>query len=61
MGTSVTASSKWLPPDRRAFGLGVVTFGSAIGPAVFAPLLTLLIVMVGWRAAFVFLGIIGAL
>ena len=60
-GTSVTAASKWLPADRRAFGLGVVTFGSAIGPAVFAPLLTFLIVMVGWRAAFVFLGIIGAL
>src|SRR5439155_24220184 len=32
-----------------------------IGPAVFAPLLTLLIVKVGWRAAFLFLGIIGAL
>jgi MFS transporter, ACS family, hexuronate transporter len=60
-GTSVTAVSKWVPPDRRAFGLGVVTVGSSIGPAVFAPLLTLLIVMVGWRAAFVFLGIIGAL
>src|SRR6266700_1518371 len=60
-GTSVTAASKWVPPDRRALGLGVVTFGSAIGPAVFAPLLTFLIVMVGWRAAFVFLGIIGAL
>jgi predicted MFS family arabinose efflux permease len=39
----------------------VVTFGSTIWPAVFAPLLTFLIVMVGWRAAFVFLGIIGAL
>jgi MFS transporter, ACS family, hexuronate transporter len=60
-GTSITAASKWVPPDRRALGLGVVTFGSSIGPAVFAPLLTFLIVMVGWRAAFVFLGIIGAL
>ncbi len=60
-GTSITAASKWVPPNRRALGLGVVTFGSAIGPAVFAPLLTLLIVTVGWRAAFVFLGIIGAL
>jgi len=60
-GTSVTAASKWLPPDRRAFGLGVVTFGSAIGPAVFAPLLTFVIVMVGWRIAFASLGIVGAL
>ncbi len=60
-GTSITDASKWVPPDRRALGLGVVTFGSSIGPAVFAPLLTLLIVKVGWRAAFLFLGIIGAL
>ena len=60
-GTSITAASKWVPLDRRALGLGVVTFGSSIGPAVFAPLLTLLIVKVGWRAAFLFLGIIGAL
>ncbi len=60
-GTSVTAASKWLPPDRRAFGLGVVTFGSSIGPAIFAPLLTFVIVMVGWRIAFASLGIVGAL
>ncbi|HEY6408483.1 MAG TPA: MFS transporter, partial [Ktedonobacteraceae bacterium] len=60
-GTSVTAASKWLPPDRRAFGLGVVTFGSSVGPVFFVPLLTFLIVMGGWRIAFAFLGIIGAL
>jgi ACS family hexuronate transporter-like MFS transporter len=60
-GTSVTSASKWLPPDRRAFGLGVVTFGSSIGPAVFAPLLTFVIVLVGWRAAFALLGMIGIL
>ncbi len=60
-GTSVTAASKWVPPDRRAFGLGVVTFGSSIGPVVFVPLLTFLIVMVGWRVAFAFLGTTGAL
>ncbi len=60
-GTSVTSASKWLPPDRRAFGLGVVSFGSSIGPAVFAPLLTFVIVLVGWRAAFALLAIIGML
>src|SRR2546421_238479 len=60
-GTSVTAAAPWLPPDRRAFGLGVMTFGSSIGPAVFVPLLTFMIVAIGWRSAFVFLGGIGAL
>ena len=51
-GTSVSAATPWLPTDRRAFGLAVVTFGSAIGPALFAPPLTFLIVVVGWRCAF---------
>jgi MFS transporter, ACS family, hexuronate transporter len=60
-GTSVSAATPWLPADRRAFGLGVVTFGSAIGPALFAPLLTFLIVVVGWRSAFALLGGIGLL
>ncbi len=60
-GTSVTAAAPWLPPDRRAFGLGVMTFGSSIGPVVFAPLLTFMIVAVGWRSAFALLGGIGAL
>jgi MFS transporter, ACS family, aldohexuronate transporter len=60
-GTSVSAAMPWLPADRRAFGLGIVTFGSAIGPAVFAPPLTFLIVVVGWRAAFALLGGIGLL
>src|SRR5437660_6641597 len=60
-GTSVTAAAPWLPPDRRAFGLGVMAFGSSIGPVVFAPLLTFMIVAVGWRSAFAFLGGMGAL
>lgn len=59
--TSVAAATPWLPSDRRAFGLGIVTFGSVIGPALFAPILTLLIAMVGWRLAFAFLGGIGLL
>jgi MFS transporter, ACS family, hexuronate transporter len=58
-GTSVSAATHWLPADRRAFGLSVVTFGSAIGPAVFGPPLTFVIVVVGWRAAFALLGGIG--
>lgn len=60
-GTSVSAATPWLPADRRAFGLAVVSFGSAIGPAVFAPPLTFVIVVVGWRAAFALLGGIGML
>jgi ACS family hexuronate transporter-like MFS transporter len=60
-GTSVTAAVPWLPSDRRAFGLAVVTFGNVIGPALFAPVLTLLIAVVGWRLAFAFLGGIGLL
>ena len=60
-GTSVSAATPWLPADHRAFGLAVVTFGSAVGPAIFAPPLTFLIVVVGWRSAFALLGGIGLL
>ena len=60
-GTSVSAATPWLPADRRAFGLGLVTFGSVVGPALFAPPLTFLIVVVGWRSAFALLGGIGLL
>lgn len=60
-GTSVIAAAPWLPADRRAFGLGVMTSGNSIGPVVFAPLLTFMIVAVGWHAAFALLGGIGAL
>jgi ACS family hexuronate transporter-like MFS transporter len=60
-GTSVSAATPWLPADRRTFGLAIVTFGSAIGPAIFAPPLTFLIVVVGWRSAFALLGGIGFL
>ena len=44
-GTSVSAATPWLPTDRLSFGLAIVTFGSAIVPAVFAPTLTFLIVV----------------
>jgi MFS transporter, ACS family, hexuronate transporter len=60
-GTSVSAATPWLPADRRAFGLAIVTFGSTVGPAIFAPPLTFLIVVVGWRSAFALLGGIGLL
>jgi MFS family permease len=38
-----------------------VSFGSVIGPALFAPPLTFLIIVVGWRSAFALLGGIGLL
>ena len=60
-GTSVSAATPWLSANRRAFGLAVVAFGSTIGPAIFAPSLTFLIVVVGWRSAFALLGGIGLL
>jgi ACS family hexuronate transporter-like MFS transporter len=60
-GTSVSAATPWLPANRRAFGLAVVAFGSTVGPAIFAPPLTFLIVVVGWRSAFALLGGVGLL
>jgi len=57
-GTAAHALSKWLPPSKQGMGMALVTLGSAAGPAVIAPLLSLLILYAGWRISF---GVLGAL
>lgn len=58
-GVSLSAASKWLPPERRALGYAIMSLGSAIGPALFAPILIPIIVSYGWRVAFAILGVVG--
>jgi len=60
-GVSLNAAAKWLPPDRRGLGYAIMSVGSAVGPALFAPILIPLIVAYGWRSAFVVLGVVGLL
>ncbi|TWS21573.1 MFS transporter [Tsukamurella asaccharolytica] len=56
---SLTSAHSWFAPNRRALPSNLVAAGSALGPVIAAPLLTVVIVAWGWRWAFGVLGIVG--
>jgi MFS transporter, ACS family, hexuronate transporter len=56
-GTKAVAS--WFPQKRRAFAMAVFDSGSAIGAVLAPPLVALLALHYGWRAAFVVTGVMG--
>lgn len=56
---SLTSAHTWFAPDRRALPSNLVAAGSAVGPVLAAPLLTMVILQWGWRWAFGVLGIVG--
>lgn len=51
----------WFPAERRALPAGVISAGSSVGPLVAAPVLTWVIVMSSWHAAFGVLVVLGAI
>lgn len=53
-GTSATAA--WFQQRRRAAALGAWTSASALGPAIGAPLLTFIMLALGWRGMFIVMG-----
>jgi ACS family hexuronate transporter-like MFS transporter len=55
------AVSEWFPKHRRAFAMGVLDGGSAIGAVLAPPLVAWLAHQYGWRAAFLATGAIGFL
>lgn len=57
---STHSAAKWLPQIHQTKGFSLITLGSAIGPAVLAPLLAF-IISISWRFAFGLLGGIGLL
>lgn len=58
---SMHATAKWLPQSQRGFGFSLVTIGSALGPALAAPIILYFIFNFGWRSAFILLGVVGAI
>mgnify|MGYP001297415388 CR=1 FL=1 len=56
-GTKAVAS--WFPQKRRAFAMAVFDSGSAVGAVLAPPLVALLALGFGWRAAFVITGVFG--
>jgi len=59
------ASSKltadWFPRSERGQATAIWDSGSKWGPAIAPPVLTAILVMFGWQAIFVFLGVLGLL
>ena len=58
---AMTAASKWLPKEKRGFGLSIVSIGGPLGVAISAPILMNLITNYGWRSAFIATGVIGVI
>lgn len=55
-GSPISACLKWFP-DKRGLATGLAVAGFGAGALIFAPLATRIIVVWGWRQAFVTLGI----
>ncbi len=56
-GTKAVAS--WFPQKNRAFAMAMFDSGSAVGAVLAPPLVALLALKFGWRAAFVITGMLG--
>lgn len=53
------AASEWFPPREKGIVVGLYSMGGTIGAAVAAPLISILALRYGWRAAFVVTGAAG--
>ncbi len=51
--------TEWFPPEQRASAISVYVSGQYIGLAFLAPILTLLLVSVGWRGFMITTGLVG--
>jgi OFA family oxalate/formate antiporter-like MFS transporter len=54
---SVGLASKWFP-DRRGLANGFTSFGYGFGAAILNPIISLIIVTIDFRAAFLYMGIV---
>jgi ACS family hexuronate transporter-like MFS transporter len=55
------ASAEWFPIHERAFAQGIFNTGAALGAVISAPLVALLYLMLGWKATFVVIAVLGFL
>ena len=53
------AVAEWFPPSQRALGMGIFNAGSSVGSALAPFTVAWLTLHYGWRAAFVFTGLVG--
>lgn len=55
------AAAEWFPAQERAFGMGIINAGAALGPVVASPLVVWLEIRYGWQMTFLVTGTLGLL
>ncbi len=55
----VKVVAEWFPPRERAFACGVFNSGSSVGAILAPPITALILLTLGWRAAFLAIGAAG--
>jgi len=55
------AVAEWFPPSERSLAVGIFTMGPGIGAIIAPPFIALIIMYLGWQAAFIIAGAIGFL
>jgi ACS family hexuronate transporter-like MFS transporter len=58
---SVKVVAEWFPVEERALASGIFNSGAAFGAIITPPLVVLIVLKAGWRAAFLMVGLIGLL
>lgn len=58
---AVKANAEWFPPRERAFAQGIFNSGASLGAIVSLPLIAWLFTLLGWKATFAVVGLLGAL
>ena len=56
---AVKVVSEWFPPRERAMACGVFNSGSSVGAILAPPIVAYILLTMGWRAAFIAVGVCG--
>lgn len=53
------ANAEWFPNNERALAQGIFNAGASLGAVISAPLIAFLYLLLGWKATFVVVGLLG--
>jgi len=56
---AVKANAEWFPAKERALAQGIFNAGASVGAIISAPLIALIFLWLGWKGAFLLVGVLG--
>jgi len=56
---AVRVVAEWIEPEKRSTAMGIINAGTAVGSVLAAPLVTRIVLTLGWRWVFFFAGGVG--